>query len=92
MAARQVQVAASVLFPSAEADTGDTAGRPLLLYFRANETGAFRRPILSLRGNGRRRFLVVRIVVLAFAEATKEVVQAVHLKEDYRRDEQCQKL
>lgn len=47
---------------------------------------------LSLRRNGGRRFLFVRMLVLALAEAADEVVQAVHLEEDDRRDEQRQDL
>jgi len=91
MASPQVQDAAPVLFPYVDGGAGHSR-KGFVASLRANETGALRRPILSFRGNGRRRFLVVRIVVLASAEATEEVIQAVHLKEDHRRDEQCQKL
>lgn len=95
MAARQAQDLASVLFGPA----GHTCPKPFssaqsiqrfLTY--ANETGASRRPLVSFGGDRRWRFFRMLILVLAVAKASQEVVQAVHLEEDDRRDEQRQKL
>ena len=65
---------------------------PLCFEPLANETGAFRRPLMSFGSDGRWRFFVVRVVVLALAEVPQEVAQAVHFEEDDRRDEQREKL
>ncbi len=77
-------------FPSAAPPAAPR--HPLCFEPPANETGAFRRPLISFCGDGRWRFFLVRVLVLALAEAAQEVAQAVHLEEDDRRDEQREKL